>query len=393
MIRLTKTGVLFLGVLALFYFASLTSQSGLLLLPIGILLACYLINFSGAIRSLRQLEVHPPPSIHVQEGERVSQPWRITNRGHQPSGLIEAESKAGSLFRLATIGGKDTANLVPELTYQRRGVYEYGKIRLTSIFPFGLIKTARRMELPGEVVVCPAVYETHAPHASGYDVMVGGKLKGNRRTTSGSHFAGVRPHQPGDPLKHIHWKSSSKGQGLMVKTFDEELSGRISIVMDTGRAGAEDTLDDCVRAAGSLIFAALDAGHHVEWIDLARMELMLIPPFADGHEILDTLARVKADKPTLTEEKLSQALGNISHKSAISLVLTDFTPAVWPALEQLLTHHRNVSLYMPSTPPCRQISPVWPSTPTPRSASPSSHEEPAPPAHFARLHLPGAVVG
>jgi uncharacterized protein (DUF58 family) len=351
MMQLTKTGKLFLGVLVLFYLASLTSQSGLLLLPIGILLACYIVNVSGARRALKNLDIHPPPSVHLPEGERVSQPWRVTNRGSEAFGMIEAESPAGSLFRIAHIGANDTASPVPDLSYARRGVYEHGQIRVTSIFPFGLIKAGRRLEVPGEVVVCPAVYETQPPHAAGYDVMVGGKLKGNRRTTSGSHFAGVRPHQAGDPLKHIHWKSSSKGHGLMVKTFDEELSGRISIIMDTGRIGAEQTLDDCIRATGSLIFAALDAGHHVEWIGLSDLELMLIPPFADGHEILDALARVTPDTAGFSEERLHAALGKISHKSAVSFVLTEFHPGARRAMEELIAHHRNVSLYLPHDQP------------------------------------------
>jgi uncharacterized protein (DUF58 family) len=348
MIHLTQTGRLFLGVLVLFYFASLTSQSGLLLLPIGILLACYLINTVSALRVVKHLEIHTAPSVHLNEGERMSQPWRITNQGCQAVGLIEVESPAGSLFRLASLGKNETANPVPDLVYQRRGVYSHDTVRVKTVYPFGLIGAARELDLNGEVVVCPAVYRTQSPYASGYDVMLGGKLKGNRRTTSGAHFAGVRPHQPGDSLKHIHWKSSSKGQGLMVKTFDEELSGRISVIMDCGKSDVLKTVDDCVRAAGSLIFAALDAGHHVEWINLHDLEVMLIPPFADGHEILDALARVEPDASSLTAPRLQETLAKISNRSAVSFVVTELTPDVQQAMEQLVAKHRHVSIYLPA---------------------------------------------
>jgi uncharacterized protein (DUF58 family) len=178
--------------------------------------------------------------------------------------------------------------------------------------------------------------------------MVGGKHRGTRRTTSGTHFAGVRPLQAGDPLKQIHWKSSSKGLGLMVKTYDEELSGRVAVIIDCGHSGDEKVLDDCVRAAGSLMFAALDEGHHVEWIELSTLESHLVPPFDDGHEILDALARVEMKTGCLTETALTQAIAKVSHKSAICLVLTELNADVQKVAHDLRARNRIVSVYVPA---------------------------------------------
>ena len=133
----------------------------------------------------------------------------------------------------------------------------------------------------------------------------------------------------------------------MIKTFDQELSGRISIIMDCGQAGDARLLDDCIRATGSLIFAALDSGHHVEWIDLAHLNLLLIPPFSDGHEILDTLARVPAERCCLKEDRLHAAADRVSKKSAISFVLTEFNQAVRDTIDHLRHHNRVVSVYLP----------------------------------------------
>ena len=347
MIRLTRTGKMFLGVLVLFYLASLTSQSGLLLLLVGIFFGCYVVNLFLAGRSLKQLDLQTPKSVHLSEGQRMTQPWTLINHANRPAGLVTVESSEGPMFRLAALAARGKISVAPDLIYWKRGVYSYSQVHLATIYPFGLVKVSRPMDLPGEVVVYPAVYETQSPRAAGYDVMLGGKHKGNRRSTSGSIFAGIRPIQPEDPLKHIHWKSSSKGQGLMVKTYDEDLSGRVSLIMDCGHSGDTRRLDDCVRAAGSLIFAALDAGHHVEWIDLARLELRLIPPFADGHEILDTLARIEPAPGCLTPDHLHRALERVSVKSAISLVLTDISPAIQEMVGQLRAKGRTVSWYVP----------------------------------------------
>ena len=105
--------------------------------------------------------------------------------------------------------------------------------------------------------------------------------------------------------------------------------------------------DDAVRAAGSLVFAALDAGHHVEWLDLASMEPDVIPPFADGHEILDRLSRLPSEPRSLSAERLRGALGRLSAKSAVHLVLTQATDATREAVAELRQRGRRVDVYLP----------------------------------------------
>lgn len=347
MIRLTKTGWTLLGVAFVLYMASMTSQSGLLLFPIGVLLGCYIVNFFSARKIVMNLQVEPPANTHLSEGQSLSQPWKITNAMPAPAGFIRIHSPAGPLLRIGGLRPYETASLAPGLRFNRRGVFRNEEARVFSFYPFGLIRAGRRQSLSGEVVVYPAIYETAPPRAAGYDAMVGGKYKGGRRSNSGSQFSGVRPAQPGDPLKHIHWKSSSKGQGLMTKSFDEELSGRVAFIMDCGQSGDPKILDDCARAAGSLMFAALDEGHHVEWVELAGMNRMIVPPFSDGHEILDTLARIELTGDCLQPDRLRAATDLVSRKSSIVLLLTETNDAVAQFVSGLAGRGRRVSVYLP----------------------------------------------
>lgn len=346
--RLTPTGWLFLAIVGLLYGASITSQSGLLLTPAGILLGCFAVNFVSGWRMLRRLEVHAPGAAHVVEGHRLNHPWQARNVGKSALSLVSAESEAGCLFRLPQLAAGEDASVVPELQFHRRGVFAHDRLWLATAFPFSLVRVARRLALTGEVVVHPAVYSVSAPRAAGFDVMVGGKFRGHRQTGAGDQFSGVRPHQAGDSLRQIHWASSAKGLGLMVKVFDEELSGRVAVVLDCGSSGDAKVFDDAVRAAGSLVFAALDAGHHVEWLDLATMEPDLIPPFADGLEILDRLARLASEPQGLEPERLRAALERLSMKSAVHLVLTQSNAAVCEAVAVLRQRSRSVSVYLPA---------------------------------------------
>ncbi|KAF0177068.1 MAG: hypothetical protein FD161_2683 [Limisphaerales bacterium] len=361
-VRITPAGWVFLGLVALLYGASITSQSGLLLAPAGIILGCFAVNLVSAWRAVRRLEVIAPGTAHVVEGQRLNQPWQVRNAGKFPVAFIAAESAASRLFKLPQLAAGEDASVVPELQFHRRGVFAHDRLRLATAFPFGLVKVARRLALAGEVVVHPAVYPVSAPRAAGFDVMVGGKFRGHRQTGAGDQFSGVRPHQAGDSLRQIHWASSAKGLGLMVKVFDEELSGRVAVVLDCGSSGDAKVFDDAVRAAGSLVFAALDAGHHVEWLDLAVLEPDLIPPFADGHEILDRLARLPIEPRSVDRERLRGAFERLSVKSAVHLVLTQASPAASEAVAELRRRGRSVSVYLPAKVPERENfadAPVW----------------------------------
>lgn len=360
--RITPAGWVFFSLVVLLYGASITSQSGLLLVPAGIVLGCFAVNVVLAPRALRRLEVAAPASAHVVEGQRLGQPWHVRNLGRSPVALVTARSAAGELFKLPQLAPGAETSLVPELQFHRRGVFAHDQLRLATAFPFGLVRVARRLALAGEVVVHPAVYPLSAPRAAGFDVMVGGKFRGHRQTGAGDQFSGVRPHQAGDSLRQIHWASSAKGLGLMVKVFDEELSGRVAVVLDCSSSGDAKVFDDAVRAAGSLVFAALDAGHHVEWLDLATLEPDLIPPFADGHEILDRLARLSIEPKNLDRERLRGAFERLSVKSAVHLVLTQASPAASEAVAEIRRRGRSVSVYLPVKVQSREDfadAPVW----------------------------------
>jgi uncharacterized protein (DUF58 family) len=349
MIRLTPLGGLMLLALFLLYVASLTSQSPLLLFPIGICVGLYAVNGFLAWHGLRNLEAHPPPSVMAGEGEPVSEPWRFVNRGGRRFGMVRVESPVGTLMRLERIDSGQSVTTAPELFFPKRGVYPYSNLVFSTAYPFGLLRAQRALLRPGEVIVHPSAYPVPAAalRAAGFDVMLGGKFKGKRTTSAGFHFAGVRPIHPGDPLKQVHWKSSAKGLGLMVKTFDEELSGRFALIMDSGASGNGVALDNCVRATASLIVAAQDAGHHVEWFELGKEQHLLVPPFTDGSEILEALARVEMQPDCVTLERLRNAVARISTRSAVCLMLTRWTEPAAVVVEEMLARKRKVSVYLP----------------------------------------------
>ena len=334
------------------YVASMQSASGLLLLILGILFAIYLLNVVQAIRSCRALRVEPPPTMTGTEGEPLRDRWRVRNTGRGGAGHATITGSLGPLVQVGALAAGAIARLTPKLVLPVRGVYPLRELSLVSTYPFGLIQCRKPLALSGEIVIYPAVYPCPAPPAAGFEPMVGGRFRGQRRTSLGDSFHGVRPSQPADPLKLIHWPSSAKGLGLMVKEFEEELSGRVGLIMDVTPARGpkgENLLDWAARAAGSLTLAALDAGHHVSFLRLGEAEPLLVPPFADGTAVLAALARLAATREGRTAAALLAAAERLPRKASVVLVLTGVDDAVREFLAIALPANRRAAVYLPAT--------------------------------------------
>ena len=362
MIKLTKTGVTILGVGLCLYLASVQAVAGLLFLLLGILFGCLVINIFKAKNATKYLKLIPPNSITAREGELLNSAWTVENTSNSEIGHLDLISKWGSLLRVQCLRPREVRHITPKLKFNLRGVYKFSELKLISSYPFGLIKFWRRLGCKGEIVVYPFVYCCTPPVAAGFEPMLGGRFSGKYRCRTGDLFHGVKPFQPQDPVKLIHWRSSSKGLGLMVKEFDEQLSGRVSVILDNRQGRTlvgESSFDWAVRAAGSLILSALDAGFQVEFISLCDMKLLSIPPFMDGDIVLEALARVTPTTKQFTFQTLNEAVSRLSSKSGLSIILTEMSSDMIDYLNKTSEQgSRKMSIYLPShnnAPPSNDI--------------------------------------
>ena len=337
--RLTSVGKMFAGLLVLFYIASVTSQSGLLLLFIGLIGCCGIVNVSFARRNVRNLHVIAPRLVELVEGESPKEPWRIENRSSKHAESIEILHPEGVLFQLPIVKAKDAVTVVPKLVYETRGVYPHSEIAITSAAPYGLVRATRKLKLEGEILVLPRVYETDLPPSSGVDHVSGGAFRGNRRVSHGTNFAGVRPWQPGDALKNVHWKSTARRDELMVKTFEEELGGRYSIMLDCAKDDPR-LIDNAVRAAASLAVAALQAGHHLELCDWSAEPLRLAP-FSDEGDLLARLARYEP------RDNASPGMEELWRKSAVLLIGIHWKESWRESIAAAQARNRRLAIYLP----------------------------------------------
>ncbi len=131
---------------------------------------------------------------------------------------IVVQGDGAKPVRIDPAGGASTeVNL--SFTGGDRGLFSPGVLTLSTGFPLGLFRAWSRVDVERRCVVYPAP----AP-----------RKRALPRTSSGSEhglgaggrgvddFTGLRPYQPGDSPRHIHWKAVAREQTLLTKVFGGE---------------------------------------------------------------------------------------------------------------------------------------------------------------------------
>ena len=91
---------------------------------------------------------------------------------------------------------------------RRRGAFTFGPVRLTVSDLFERGTNSEERELPGELLVRPRTLPVRAPRLAA--APLGTSRARTSLFTDASRFAGVRPYQPGDPIRRIHWRATAR---------------------------------------------------------------------------------------------------------------------------------------------------------------------------------------
>ncbi|MEF8775580.1 MAG: DUF58 domain-containing protein [Haloarculaceae archaeon] len=184
-------------------------------------------------------------------GERRTLSFSIEGSG---IAAVEADLPAGlgggTLGRTVSM----PASIDTRVDLAARGIYDFEHLSVRQRDALGLVESARRPDLTERVLVYPTVYP----------------LRGDRRLEQlfadvsppeRQEFERLREYVAGDPLRHVHWKSSAKYDDYLVMEFaPTRRNETVSIVADGSRAG----IDEMASAAASLVVAAVAAGLGVE---------------------------------------------------------------------------------------------------------------------------------
>jgi uncharacterized protein (DUF58 family) len=122
----------------------------------------------------------------------------------------------------------------------------------------------------------------------------------SRRLGEGIEFAGVRPHVPGDEIRRVNWRISSRRSELHVNEQHPERSTDVVILLDTFTdvlgASGQSSLATAVRAANGIADHYLRRRDRVGLIAFGGSIRWLVPAMGLGqsYRIVDTLIGAQA---------------------------------------------------------------------------------------------------
>jgi uncharacterized protein (DUF58 family) len=183
---------------------------------------------------------------------------------HEPTGVVTTE-----------IDGRVSASIPVGFRSTRWGQRPIGGLVVAAFTPWASYRWGPTKRVLPLLVTepIPAAFDASAPppHPRG---LVGPHR--SARTGEGTEFAGIRPFQPGDRLRRVHWPVSLRTGQVHVTTTYADNDSHVLLVIDAstdlGRSGGIDgaasSLDLTVRAAAAI------AEHHLRTGDRVGVRLI-----------------------------------------------------------------------------------------------------------------------
>lgn len=231
----------------------------------------------------------------VVVGERAVGALTLANRGARailPSRIVLPVGSGRGEFGIQRLAPGEEAEELFAIPTQKRGVVKVGPVSVVRGDPLGLFERAHRRDDPVDLFVHPRT------------VLFDGQSLGYLRDLEGLpatdlsrddvSFHALLEYQPGDDLRHVHWRSTARTGTMMVRQFEE--TRRSHFVIGLSRSSADyATAEDFelgISAAGSIGLRALRDSQRVD-VRVQGREL----PSATGKQLLDSLSAVENSKP------------------------------------------------------------------------------------------------
>lgn len=193
----------------------------------------------------------------------------------------------------------------------RRGRYRWKNVRVRGTDALGLISVFRTYSIdPVDLTVYPVPIPVSVDikPTTGWGTT---ELDSGLVTGSGIDTRGIREYVHGDPIRHVHWRSSARMGKLMVKEFDTGSGLSLAFMIQRSRGSdiGPDGGSTFETACGHSLFIAqayLDRGAAVWFPLLERDEAAQERPELRGRNIRELLTEIQPDVPQSLSDDLAR---------------------------------------------------------------------------------------
>lgn len=301
---MTKNFWLLIGLLIVMVSVGLLAvESSILILAIPLLV--YLLTAVAYAPGEQKIKVERSLSTdRVTEGMAVTVYLEIRNEGSRMDQLILPDL-TGYDFEILSGDPCLAAQLNPgeqvshEFAFEaKRGRYQFDRLPIATVDPFGLIAFQEEIAVKGELTVFPQITELKSiqikpAQTKGFAGPISIRMSG-----SGVDFLGVRQYQLGDSLRRINWRASERHLNtLFTNEYEQERIADVGIILDA-RPHCDRTyrgrrmFEYGVHAAASLSKMFLDDGHSISMLIYSGVVTHIFPGYGkfQYERILETLA-------------------------------------------------------------------------------------------------------
>ncbi|MEJ2043177.1 MAG: DUF58 domain-containing protein [Reinekea sp.] len=214
------------------------TRQGLMLLIIAISVLLLAINFESALNyaltfwliamlwvavymtygNLSGLKISALGGTLVQTGDIAEVRLRLSSAKETNRGTLEAiHSEWGAIQ--VNMTGSEAVITLPLMAYNR-GPIRPPRFRLESRFPFGLVVAWSHLLIDSKAWAYPEPIQTPRRGDTGDSEDDKQHIDDHFIKQGSEDFHSIKPYQPGDSIRRLHWPGFSRDQ-IMVKTFSD----------------------------------------------------------------------------------------------------------------------------------------------------------------------------
>nr|WP_272890718.1 DUF58 domain-containing protein [Stutzerimonas sp. S1] len=234
----TRVGLAFAAALLLMLLTAINYQNSLAYGLTFLLGALFLVTILHTWRNLAGLLLHAGGTTAAFVGEQASLRVRLESQGRAYQAVAIGWPASG--LHLLDVPAGGTREVELSLPTQRRGWLRPGRVRVESRFPLGLLVAWSWIDLELAALVYPRPLAGDRPQQGGAPQTEDEGLLA--RTAGVDDYQGLRPWQPGDSRRRLHWKAYSRGHGLLVKDFASLLGNEPLLDFDALQGDTEERL-------------------------------------------------------------------------------------------------------------------------------------------------------
>jgi len=320
-------GWFYLIVLAFVLGGALLRNMNLLLVLFGMMASPLVLNWRLVRATLARLDFRRKLPKSVSAGDLlVVELEAVNSRRRLGSWAIAAEDRIqregdgepsppilGSvLFPHVPAGQSRKESYRGRLT--QRGRYHFGPLRVSTRFPFGLVRMTTTLDQPQTLMVYPRLGRlTRRWQRLHQSADVGTSHVQRRQGLLEGDFYGLRDWRKGDSRRWIHWRTSARRQSPAVRQFEQRRNQDLALIVELWQPENPNTrqrenIELAVSFAASIVSDLCRRGGRALWVGLAAAS----PRHDHGpaslglaREVLESLAVAEST----TRDRLPEVIG------------------------------------------------------------------------------------